>query len=122
PSTTPARTPRNRGSRAVGPRSPAGSVGKRKHICWPRRARERLIHAEFGANAGHPGSGTPVAIVLPEGEVGVLPKDTQRHGEVTMKKLSIALLALGFTGAAMAQEAPSFEEVDANADGMISQE
>jgi hypothetical protein len=39
-----------------------------------------------------------------------------------MKKLSIALLALGFTGAAMAQEAPSFEEVDANSDGMISQE
>ena len=39
-----------------------------------------------------------------------------------MKKLSIALLALGFTGAAMAQEAPSFEEADANADGMISQE
>ena len=40
-----------------------------------------------------------------------------------MKKLSIALLALGFTGAALAQDAaPSFEEVDANSDGMISQE
>ncbi|HEX6993623.1 MAG TPA: hypothetical protein VF339_05690 [Gammaproteobacteria bacterium] len=38
-----------------------------------------------------------------------------------MKKLSI-LLALGFAGAALAQEAPSFEEVDANMDGSISQE
>ncbi|HEX7080338.1 MAG TPA: hypothetical protein VF329_04940 [Gammaproteobacteria bacterium] len=36
-------------------------------------------------------------------------------------KLSIALLGLGFAGAAFAQ-APSFEEVDANMDGSISQE
>ena len=39
-----------------------------------------------------------------------------------MKKISITLLALGFAGGAMAQDAPSFEEVDANQDGMISQE
>ncbi|MBN1237956.1 MAG: hypothetical protein JXB36_05615 [Gammaproteobacteria bacterium] len=38
-----------------------------------------------------------------------------------MKKLSISLLALGFAGTALAQ-APSFEEVDANMDGSISQE
>jgi hypothetical protein len=37
-------------------------------------------------------------------------------------KVSITLLALGFAGAALAQDAPSFEEVDQNADGMISQE
>lgn len=38
-----------------------------------------------------------------------------------MKKL-ITLVALGFAGAAIAQEAPSFEEVDVNMDGSISQE
>ncbi len=32
------------------------------------------------------------------------------------------LVLVGFTGAAMAQAAPTFEEVDANADGQISQE
>lgn len=37
-------------------------------------------------------------------------------------KISVTLLALGFTGVALAQGAPSFEEVDQNADGMISQE
>lgn len=37
-------------------------------------------------------------------------------------KVSITLLALGFAGAALAQDAPSFEEVDQNSDGMISQE
>lgn len=37
-------------------------------------------------------------------------------------KVSVTLLALGFAGAALAQEAPSFEEVDQNSDGMISQE
>jgi hypothetical protein len=37
-------------------------------------------------------------------------------------KVSVMLLALGFAGAALAQEAPSFEEVDQNSDGMISQE
>lgn len=47
-----------------------------------------------------------------------------------MKKLSVTLLALGFSAAALAQEsaqapatqAPSFEEVDENTDGMISRE
>jgi len=39
-----------------------------------------------------------------------------------MKKLSITLLALGFAGVALAQDAPSFEEVDANQDGSISRE
>lgn len=39
-----------------------------------------------------------------------------------MKKHSITLLALGFAGAALAQGAPSFEEVDVNMDGSISQE
>lgn len=39
-----------------------------------------------------------------------------------MKKISVTLLALGFAGAAIAQDAPSFEEVDANMDGSISQE
>lgn len=39
-----------------------------------------------------------------------------------MKKLSITLLALGFAGVALAQGAPSFEEVDANQDGSISRE
>lgn len=37
-------------------------------------------------------------------------------------KVSVTLLALGFAGAALAQQAPSFEEVDQNSDGMISQE
>ena len=32
------------------------------------------------------------------------------------------LLVIGFAGAAMAQSLPSFEEVDANGDGQISQE
>jgi hypothetical protein len=36
-------------------------------------------------------------------------------------KRYIALLALGFAGIALAQ-APAFEEVDANADGMIGQD
>ena len=39
-----------------------------------------------------------------------------------MKKISVMLVDLGFSGAALAQGAPSFEEVDANQDGMISQE
>lgn len=40
-----------------------------------------------------------------------------------MKALSATLLALGFSAAAVAQQqAPSFEEVDQNSDGMISQE
>jgi hypothetical protein len=39
-----------------------------------------------------------------------------------IKKISVALLALGFAGSSMAQDAPSFEEVDTNGDGMISQE
>ena len=39
-----------------------------------------------------------------------------------MKKLSITLLALGFAGAALAQDAPSFEDVDTNQDGQISRE
>lgn len=39
-----------------------------------------------------------------------------------MKKLSITLLALGFAGAALAQDAPSFEDVDVNQDGSISRE
>lgn len=38
-----------------------------------------------------------------------------------MKKY-IPLIALGFMGIAMAAEAPAFEEVDANADGAVSQE
>jgi len=38
-------------------------------------------------------------------------------------RVSVTLLALGFSAAALAQqEAPAFEEVDANSDGMISQE
>jgi Ca2+-binding EF-hand superfamily protein len=36
-------------------------------------------------------------------------------------KVSVTLLALGFAGSALAQ-APAFEEVDQNSDGMISQE
>jgi hypothetical protein len=32
------------------------------------------------------------------------------------------LVLIGFTGAAMAQAMPTFEEVDANSDGQISQE
>ena len=40
-----------------------------------------------------------------------------------MKKLFVLLSALGFSGAALAQATlPSFEEVDANADGQISME
>lgn len=38
-----------------------------------------------------------------------------------MNKL-LTLTALGFSGAALAQGMPAFEEVDANADGGISQE
>jgi hypothetical protein len=34
----------------------------------------------------------------------------------------VALLIAGFSGAALAQEMPPFEEVDANQDGVISQE
>jgi len=38
-------------------------------------------------------------------------------------RVPVTLLALGFSAAALAQgQAPSFEEVDANADGMISQD
>ncbi len=37
-------------------------------------------------------------------------------------KTFIPLLALGIMGMAFAAEGPAFEEVDANADGMISQE
>lgn len=37
-------------------------------------------------------------------------------------KVSVTLLALGFTGVALAQGTPGFEEVDQNSDGMISQE
>lgn len=38
-------------------------------------------------------------------------------------RISVTLLALGFSAGALAQqEAPSFEEVDENGDGMISQE
>jgi hypothetical protein len=33
-----------------------------------------------------------------------------------------AIVALGLSGAALGQELPEFEEVDANADGLISQE
>jgi hypothetical protein len=34
----------------------------------------------------------------------------------------LALAAIGFSGAVLAQELPSFEEVDTNADGQISME
>lgn len=37
-------------------------------------------------------------------------------------RVSITLLAIGFVGAALAQDAPAFEEVDQNMDGRISQE
>lgn len=37
-------------------------------------------------------------------------------------KTFIPLLALAFMGIAFAAEGPAFEEVDANADGMISQD
>lgn len=38
-------------------------------------------------------------------------------------RVTATLLALGFSAAVMAQqEAPSFEEVDQNSDGMISQQ
>lgn len=38
-------------------------------------------------------------------------------------RVSVTLLALGFAAVALAQEqAPAFEEVDTNSDGMISQE
>lgn len=40
-----------------------------------------------------------------------------------MKKFLFVLSALGFSAAALAQSAlPSFEEIDANADGQISME
>lgn len=40
-----------------------------------------------------------------------------------MKKLlPISLVAFGFSTAALAQDVPSFEEVDANRDGLISME
>lgn len=39
-----------------------------------------------------------------------------------MKKVFLILSALGFSVAALAQELPAFEEVDANADGQISME
>ncbi len=39
-----------------------------------------------------------------------------------MKKSLISLLMLGFAGGALAQELPSFEEVDANGDGAISEQ
>jgi hypothetical protein len=39
-----------------------------------------------------------------------------------MTKYLLALAAIGFSGLALAQELPSFEEVDTNADGQISME
>lgn len=36
--------------------------------------------------------------------------------------LSLAMLALGFSGVALAQDLPSFNDVDTNGDGKISQE
>lgn len=39
-----------------------------------------------------------------------------------MRKSLISLMILGFSGAAVAQGLPAFEEVDANGDGMISEE
>src|SRR5690606_34787363 len=46
---------------------------------------------------------------------------TVRKYEVHAMKQCITLLALGFTGIALAQDAaPPFEEVDANQDGQIS--
>lgn len=46
------------------------------------------------------------------------------HGERQMKaRVTATLLALGFSAAAIAQQqAPAFEEVDQNSDGMISQQ
>lgn len=41
---------------------------------------------------------------------------------MNMKKGLTGLLILGFSGAAIAQGLPSFDEVDANGDGMISEE
>ena len=39
-----------------------------------------------------------------------------------MMRSCFILAAIAFSGAALAQELPSFEEVDANADGLISME
>lgn len=39
-----------------------------------------------------------------------------------MRKSLVSLLLLGFAGGALAQGLPSFEEVDANGDGVISEE
>src|SRR5690606_32937049 len=45
------------------------------------------------------------------------------HGDRQMKaRVTATLLAMGFSAAVIAQEAPSFEEVDQNSDGMISQQ
>jgi hypothetical protein len=45
-----------------------------------------------------------------------------QQGEVMTKHVSKLIVLLGFTGAAMAQGLPSFEEVDTDADGQISSE
>lgn len=38
------------------------------------------------------------------------------------KRLTVGLLALGFSAGALAQDLPDFEEVDQNDDGMISED
>lgn len=39
-----------------------------------------------------------------------------------MKKSLVSMLILGFAGSAVAQGLPAFEEVDANGDGVISEQ
>lgn len=39
-----------------------------------------------------------------------------------IKQISKVAILVGFTGVAMAQDLPAFEEVDANGDGAISRE
>jgi hypothetical protein len=46
----------------------------------------------------------------------------ESQGEDMTKHLLKVFVLVGFSGAALAQGLPPFEEVDANADGQISQE
>ena len=69
-------------------------------------------HAKLpGARILHVVSGWPRVTALSEG----------LHALEAIMSRYISLLAVGFAGVAFAQ-APAFEEVDANADGAISQE
>lgn len=75
--------------------------------------------------AGSAVSGTRLALLLVRGSGLCFLNRKQYEREKTQMKTRITatLLALGFSvGAIAQQQAPSFEEVDENGDGMITQE